>query len=47
MTNTSKKIVTVEQFAPLPPTTWALIEQEAQRVGRVRGASSVTLARTG
>jgi len=42
-----KLTVTVEQFAPLPPTTWALIEQEAERVGRVRGAGAVTLARTG
>ena len=42
-----KLTVTVEQFAPLPPATWALIEQEAERVGQVRGAGAVTLARTG
>jgi hypothetical protein len=33
--------LTVEPFAPLPPSTWALVEGEAGRVASVRGAAEV------
>ena len=42
-----KLTLTVEQFAPLPPSAWERIEAEAQRVGQVRGAGAVTLSRAG
>jgi hypothetical protein len=38
--------VKVEAFVPLPPPVWEQIEVEAQRVGAVRGAASVSVVRS-
>lgn len=35
--------LTVEAFAPLPPSTWTAIEAEAERVAAVRGAADVAV----
>jgi len=40
-----KLTLTVEAFAPLPPSTWAAIEAEAERVAAVRGAPDVAVTR--
>ncbi|WP_375477072.1 DNA glycosylase AlkZ-like family protein [uncultured Jatrophihabitans sp.] len=40
-----KLTVTVEAFAPLAPSTWSLLENEAQRVAEVRGATDVAVRR--
>jgi hypothetical protein len=40
-----KLVMTVQSFAPLPPSTWKLVEAEAERVGAVRGAADVSVAR--
>lgn len=37
--------ITVEAFAPLPPSVWRSVEDEAQVVATVRGVSAVTLRR--
>jgi Winged helix DNA-binding domain len=42
-----KLTLTVEQFAPLPPSVWSRVEAEAQIVGQVRGSGSVTVTRAG
>jgi hypothetical protein len=39
--------LTVEAFAPLPPSVWAQVEAEAERVAAVRGAAEVSVNRTG
>ena len=41
----AKLVITVDSFAPLPPATWDAIEDEAQRVGTVRGAARVDVVR--
>ena len=38
--------VAVEAFAPLPPSVWRHVEDEAQRLAAVRGATAVTVRRT-
>jgi Winged helix DNA-binding domain len=35
--------LTIEAFAPLPPSTWTAIEAEAERVAAVRGAADVAV----
>ena len=40
-----KLTLTLEAFAPLPPSTWAAIEAEAERVAAVRGAPDVAVTR--
>jgi hypothetical protein len=45
-TSGKKLTLTVEAFVPLAAHTWAEIETEAQRMATVRGAASVTVART-
>jgi len=39
--------ITVEAFGPLPPSAWAQVETEAQRVAEVRGSSDVRVVRKG
>lgn len=41
----AKLAVEVDVAAPLPPSTWRALESEAERLGAVRGASTVTLSR--
>ena len=38
-----KLTLTVEAFAPLPPTVWTAVEAEAERVAAVRGATDVSV----
>ncbi len=40
-----KLTLTVEAFAPLPPSVWAAVEAEAERVAATRGAADVAVAR--
>lgn len=42
----AKLTVTVDTFAPLPPSTWDAVEAEGQRVGAVRGAGRVDVVRS-
>jgi hypothetical protein len=44
-TSGRKLTLKVEPFAPLPPATWAAIEEEAQRVAAVRGAGELAVTR--
>jgi len=46
-TSGRKLTVQVEAFAPLPASTWRSVEAEAERVGAVRGATDVAVARSG
>jgi len=39
--------ITVDAFAPMPPSVWSEVEAEAQRVGQVRGAADVRVVRPG
>jgi hypothetical protein len=36
----------VQEFVPLPPSTWAQVEAEGERVAAVRGATDVTVRRS-
>jgi hypothetical protein len=44
-TSGTKLTVEVDVAAPLPPATWRALESEAERLGAVRGASTVALSR--
>jgi hypothetical protein len=41
----SKLALAIEAFAPLPPPVWDSIAEEAQRVGAVRGCTTVSVSR--
>jgi hypothetical protein len=46
-TSGDKIAITVEAFAPLPPTLWKQVAAEAERVGEARGATDVSVKRAG
>jgi hypothetical protein len=37
--------ITVETFAPVPPSVWKQVDAEAGRVAEVRGSSDVAVKR--
>lgn len=46
--SSSKKLtITVETFAPLPPSTWQQIDGEAERIAHARGAADIQVKRVG
>jgi hypothetical protein len=39
--------ITVETFTPVADSTWSAVEEEAERVAEVRGATDVRVVRAG